>query len=445
MFGAIVGDIVGSVYEFNNIKTKDFPLFGEKCDFTDDTVMTVAVANALHTYRDKKSVAAFRDECAAQMRRLGKEYPGRGYGGRFAQWLVDGSMGAYNSLGNGSAMRVSPVAWAAGSVEEAETLARASAEPTHNHPEGIKGAQAVAAAIYMGRVRKSKKEIRDYIASKYYPLDFTLDDIRDSYGFDETCPGSVPQAIEAFLESESFEDAIRNAVSIGGDSDTVAAMTGSIAEAFYGGVPAEIKAKALSYLTDELRACCDIFVTEGDTQPGIEQVMGEFLVNILHSFASAAANRGWLSGPNEVIYIRKLWETGQLFTAYWLSNAKFTAHYGDDRRGMYYNLSTISMLSGMYYALSYNIEGEDLDTDTVFRELFTGSIFDTVAGAVTFELEDVQEFINEQYKELYTFIESFGPDPDELEKMLYQGACAFFQIGCSIELHDLGEGLAKEV
>jgi ADP-ribosylglycohydrolase len=134
MFGAIVGDIVGSVYEFNNIKTKDFPLFGERCDFTDDTVMTVAVANALHTYRDKKSVAAFRDECAAQMRRLGREYPGRGYGGRFARWLADGSMGAYNSLGNGSAMRVSPVAWAAGSVEEAETLARASAEPTITTP-----------------------------------------------------------------------------------------------------------------------------------------------------------------------------------------------------------------------------------------------------------------------------------------------------------------------
>jgi ADP-ribosylglycohydrolase len=292
MFGAIVGDIVGSMYEFHNIHTKDFPLFGEKCDFTDDTVMTVAVANALHVYREQKSLAAFRDECASQMRRLGREYPGRGYGGRFAKWLADDAMGPYNSFGNGSAMRVAPVAWAAGSVEEAETLARASAEPTHNHPEGIKGAQAVAAAIYLGRIRKSKKEIRDYIESKYYKLDFTLDDIRSSYSFNETCQGSVPQAIEAFLESENFEDAVRNAVSIGGDSDTIAAMTGSIAEAFYGGVPADIKKKALSYLTDELRACCDIFVAEGGTQPPEEEVMGEFLTNILHVLRRRRGGQG---------------------------------------------------------------------------------------------------------------------------------------------------------
>jgi len=441
MFGAMVGDIVGSKYEFHNIHTKDFPLFGEKCDFTDDTVMTVAVANALHVYREQKSLAAFRDECASQMRRLGREYPGRGYGGRFAKWLADDAMGPYNSFGNGSAMRVAPVAWAAGSVEEAETLARASAEPTHNHPEGIKGAQAVAAAIYLGRICKSKKEIRDYIESKYYKLDFTLDDIRPSYSFNETCQGSVPQAIEAFLESENFEDAIRNAVSIGGDSDTIAAMAGSIAESFYGGVPADIKKKALSYLTDELRACCDIFVAEGGTQPPEEEVMGEFLTNILHAFAAAAADKEWLSGANEIIYVQKLWETGQRFVAYWLANPQFTAHYGEDRRGMYYNISTIAMLSGMYYALSYNIDSEGFDADAIFKELFTGNIFDTVAGAITIDMEDIQEFINEQYKELYTLIDSFGPDEDELEKMLYQGACAFFHIGCSIELHDLGAGL----
>jgi ADP-ribosylglycohydrolase len=442
MFGAITGDIVGSVYEFNNIRSREFPLFGSGCSFTDDTVMTVAVANALHCYRDEKSLTAFREEAASQMRKLGRKYPGRGYGSRFLSWLEDDGMGPYNSYGNGSAMRVSPVAWAAGSIEEAEMLAQASAEPTHNHPEGIKGAQAVAAAIYMGRIRKSKAEIRKYIESKYYKLDFTLDEIRPDYAFDETCQGSVPQAIEAFLESTDFESAVRNAVSIGGDSDTIAAITGSIAEAFYGEVPADIKAKAMSYLTDELRACCGIFAAECDetAQPESEAV-GEFLTNILHTFAGAAADRGWLSGAQEVIYIKELWETGQRFAAYWLSNKPFVEHYSGDSRDMYYNISTISMLAGMYYALSYNIDSEHFNADAVFKELFCGNIFDTVAGAVTFDMEDIQDFINEQYRQMYTFIGSFGPDGDTLEKLLYQGACAFFQIGCSIELHDLGAGL----
>lgn len=441
MFGAIVGDIVGSIYEFDNHRSRDFPLFGEGCDFTDDTVMTIAVANALHTYRQEKSLAAFRAETALQMRRLGREYPGRGYGGRFARWLADDSMGPYNSFGNGSAMRVSPAAWAAGSLEEAEMLARASAEPTHNHPEGIKGAQAVAAAIYMARERKSKQEIRKYIEDKYYRLDFTLDAIRPSYRFDETCQGSVPQAIEAFLESTDFEDAIRGAVSIGGDSDTIAAMTGSIAEAFYGEVPPEIKNKAMSYLPGELRSCCGIFAAECDDAADPGEVMGEFLTNVLHAFAQAAAEKGWLTGAKEVIYVKELWETGQRFAAYWLSNKQFVEHYAGDRREMYYNISTISLLSGMYYALSYHIDSEHFDADAVFRELFTGNVFDTVAGAVTFEMEDLQEYINEQYRQLYTLIESYGPDGDTLEKLLYQGACAFFQIGCSIELHDLGAGL----
>lgn len=442
MFGAIVGDIVGSMYEFNNIKTKDFPLFGDKCDFTDDTVMTVAIANALHTYREQKSLSAFRDEAASQMRTLGRRYPGRGYGGRFARWLEDDGMGAYNSYGNGSAMRVAPAAWAAGSIEEAEMLARASAEPTHNHPEGIKGAEAVAAAIYMGRIRKSKREIRDYIEEKYYKLDFTLDEIRPGYGFDETCQGSVPQAIEAFLESEDFEDAIRNAVSIGGDSDTIAAITGSIAEAFYGEVPSDIKHRAMSYLSEELRACCGIFAAEcGDDEQPEAEVMGEFLTNILHAFGQAAADRGWLSSRDEIIYVRELWETGQRFVAYWLGNSSFVEHYGGDDRDMYYNISTISLLSGLYYALSYNIDNESFDADDVFRELFSGSIFDVVAGAVSFEMDELQEFINEQYKEMYTLIRSFEPDGDTLQKLLYQGACAFFQIGCSMELHDLGAGI----
>jgi hypothetical protein len=169
--------------------------------------------------------------------------------------------------------------------------------------------------------------------------------------------------------------------------------------------------------------------------------MGEFLTNILHVFGQAAAEKKWLSSEREIIYIKELWETGQRFVAYWLSNKQFVEHYNGDVRDMYYNISTISMLSGMYYALSYNIDSENFNADAIFKELFTGNIFDTVAAAVTFDMEDIQGFINEQYKELYTLIDSFAPDGDTLEKLLYQGACAFFQIGCSIELHDLGAGL----
>lgn len=443
MFGAVTGEIIGSIYEFNNIKSKDFPLFGQGCDFTDDTVMTVAVANALHTYRQQKSLSAFRDEVAAQMRALGEKYPNRGYGGRFARWLADKTMGPYESFGNGSAMRVSPVAWAAGSVEEAEMLAKASAEPTHNHPEGIKGAQAVAAAIYLGRVRKSKAEIREYIESKYYKLDFTIDGIREGYTFNETCQGSVPQAIEAFLESADFEDAVRIAVSLGGDSDTIAAITGSIAEAFYGEVPHDIRTKAISYLSDELKACCGIFIAEGHdaAEEGENQVMGEFLNSILHVFSRAAADKNWLSGENEIIYVKELWETGQNFVNYWLSNENFVQHFAEDPRGLYFNLSTISMLSGMYFALSYNIDSEGFDANKIFSELFTGNVFDTVAAAITMDMEDIIAYINEQYKELYTLIQSYEPDAPAAAKILSQGACAFFQIGCSIELHDLGAGL----
>jgi len=443
MFGAICGDIIGSVYEFNNIKTKDFPLFSEGCDFTDDTVMTIAVAVALHEYRENHSLTSFRDQVAEQMRYLGNKYPGRGYGGRFARWLSDPSMPAYNSLGNGSAMRVSPVAWAAGSLEEAEMLAEASAEPTHNHPEGIKGAKAVAAAIYMGRIRRSKKEIREYIEENYYPLDFTLDEIRDSYQFDETCPGSVPQAIVAFLESEDYEDAVRNAVSIGGDSDTIAAIAGSIAEAFYEEVPAEIKKQALSYLDDELKGYCSLFLSECEqvVDRSVEDTMRDYLISTLHSLAAAAAERGWLKNENEIQYIQTLWETGQRFVAYWVSNPNFVEHYGDNIRSMYYNISTVSLLAGMYYALSYHIDSETFDADAIFRELFTGDIFDTVAGVVTFDLSELQEYVNEQYRDIYLAIADFDPDQDTLEKMLYQEACAFFHIGCSIELHDLGAGL----
>jgi len=245
MLGAIIGDIVGSIYEWRNIKMKEFPLFGEKCVFTDDTVMTIAVAEGLMN-------GGRPNDFINAMKRLGRMYPNAGYGGHFRSWLLKDDSDPYNSWGNGSAMRVSPVSWMFDTLEATEYTAEISASVTHNHPEGIKGAQATAAAIFLARNGKLKEEIKTYIESKYgYDLNKTLDEIRPSYKFDESCQGTVPEAITAFLESDGFEDAIRNAISLGGDSDTLAAITGSIAEAAYG-VPDEIKTKALSLLDSPL-------------------------------------------------------------------------------------------------------------------------------------------------------------------------------------------------
>ena len=232
MLGAIIGDIVGSKYEFDNIKTKEFSFVSRGCTFTDDTVMTVAVARAL--IRMHRDGYFFKAALVEEMKFLGNKYRNAGYGGRFSLWLMIGDDAEpYNSYGNGSAMRVSPCGFYANSLSEALKLAKESAEVTHNHSEGIKGAQAVAAAIFLAKTKKSKQEIREYIEENFYPLTKTLDGIRPTYEFDVTCQGSVPEAITAFLESENFEDAIRNAVSIGGDSDTIAAIAGSIAFAFY--------------------------------------------------------------------------------------------------------------------------------------------------------------------------------------------------------------------
>lgn len=232
MYGAIIGDIVGSKYEFNNIKTKDFPFISNGCGFTDDTIMTVAVAKALLWTRQEEG--DFRKLLIEEMKRLGREYPfpQGGYGRRFSQWLAYGGA-PYNSYGNGAAMRVSPCGLMAVTLEEALALAKAAAEVTHNHPEGIKGAQAIAAAVFMAKTQESKQSIRAYISEHFYPLDRTLDEIRPDYGFHESCQQSVPEAIIAFLESTDFEDAIRNAVSLGGDSDTIGAMTGAIAWSYY--------------------------------------------------------------------------------------------------------------------------------------------------------------------------------------------------------------------
>ena len=254
MYGAIIGDIVGSVYEWNSIKTKDFPLFSHKSTFTDDSVMTVAIAKAI--LRSRREGISFRETAVEEMQTFGRRYPNRGYGGRFHSWLNSRHPKPYGSYGNGSAMRVSPCGLIARSLDEAVSLATESAEATHNHPEGIKGAVSVAAAVYLAKTGADKAGIREYVQKEYYPLDKTLDEIRPGYHFDVTCQGSVPEALTAFLESDSYEDAIRGAVSLGGDSDTQAAIAGSVAWAHYGknGLTPEMKAlreRAESLLPDE--------------------------------------------------------------------------------------------------------------------------------------------------------------------------------------------------
>ena len=273
MLGAIVGDIVGSVYEWHNIKTKEFPLFRDDCFFTDDTVMTCAVAEAVMN-------GGTKDDFIDAMKKYGRMYPNADYGGHFGAWLLSDDRKPYNSFGNGSAMRISPCAWVMNCGFCARTglwptqgraMAKLSAEVTHNHPEGVKGAMATADAIFMCRFYfggyckdystpidddpdECKRRIKSHIERTYgYNLSSkTLDEIRPAYSFNETCQETVPQAILAFLESTDFEDAIRNAISLGGDSDTLAAITGSIAEAAYG-IPDSIKEKAYSYLDEPLR------------------------------------------------------------------------------------------------------------------------------------------------------------------------------------------------
>lgn len=260
MMGAIIGDIVGSVYEWHNIKIKEFPLFRDDCFFTDDTVMTIAVAEALMNGGE-------RDDFIDTMKKYGRMYPNAGYGGQFGAWLFFDSREPYHSWGNGSAMRVSPVGfWVEPSWDLTatacgiNTYATRSAEVTHDHPEGIKGACAVADAIMLmryrrkdGQIAEGKERLREMMETKYgYDLSRTLDEIRPGYSFNESCQGTVPQAITAFLESTDFEDAIRNAISLGGDSDTLAAITGSIAEAAYG-IPQWICDKAWEYLDEPLR------------------------------------------------------------------------------------------------------------------------------------------------------------------------------------------------
>ena len=250
MIGAIAGDIIGSVYEQHHIKTKDFPLFDPHCNFTDDTVLTVAIADAI------LSGKPYVDS----VRRLGRRYPHAGYGGSFIHWLHTPDAGPYNSWGNGSAMRVSPVGFAFTTEEEVLAQAKATAEITHNHPEGIKGAQATALAVFLARTGRDKETIRSRIIDQFaYDLDRTVEDIRPTYRFDISCQGTVPAALVAFLDSESYEDAVRNAISLGGDSDTLACITGGIAEAFYGDIPDVFLTKVKELLTPDLWAVTEAF------------------------------------------------------------------------------------------------------------------------------------------------------------------------------------------
>jgi len=250
MIGAIAGDIIGSVYETHSIKTEEFPLFSPGCRFTDDTVMTVATADAILT--GKGYAEAYRE--------WGRLYPHAGYGGMFRQWLRSDDMGPYNSFGNGSAMRVSPVGFAFDTLDKVLEEAKKSAEVTHNHPEGIKGAQATATAIYLARTGKSKDEIKEYIESNFnYDLGATLAEIRPHYRFDPTCQGSVPQAVIAFLESISYEDAVRKAISLGGDTDTQGCITGGIAQAYYKTIHDHIIKKARALLDGRLLKVVDLF------------------------------------------------------------------------------------------------------------------------------------------------------------------------------------------
>ena len=264
MYGAILGDIIGSPYEFDRgKKTKDFPLFCRDSKFTDDSVMTIAVGEALLNTVGRTD-EEIRDAVTAGMRIWGKKYPWAGYGQRFFRWLGSRDPKPYGSYGNGSAMRVSAAGWLCDTIEDTRRIARLTAEVTHNHPEGIKGAEATASSIFMARTGRSKEEIKEYIIREFgYDLSRTCDEIRPGYYHVESCQKTVPEAITAFLEGQDFEDVIRTAVSLGGDCDTLTCISGSIAEAFYG-IPADIKEECRKRLPEDMLLVLDRFTQKTD-------------------------------------------------------------------------------------------------------------------------------------------------------------------------------------
>ncbi|WP_138207255.1 ADP-ribosylglycohydrolase family protein [Haloimpatiens lingqiaonensis] len=262
MIGAIAGDIIGSIFERKNIKTKEFQLFSKGSIFTDDTVLTIATMDSILNSKP----------FSESYKKWFRKYPNAGFGGNFYRWGFSESMEPYNSWGNGSAMRVSPIGYIGDSMGEVMAKAKESAEVTHNHVEGIKGAQAIAASIYLAKIGKDKDEIRKFVEDTFdYDLSESLYSIRKWYAFDVSCEGSVPQAIRAFLESKDYEDAIRNAVSIGGDSDTIACMTGGIAEAYYKEIPRYIISEVFKIIPEEMVTIIDKFYNSAT--PGIQKVL----------------------------------------------------------------------------------------------------------------------------------------------------------------------------
>ena len=277
MYGAILGDIIGSPFEFDRgDKTKDFKLFSRRSHFTDDSVMTLAVCEALLKVGQDATVKEIEDTVISSMQSWGRRYPRAGYGGYFRRWLTARHPEPYNSFGNGSAMRVSAVGWLYDSLEKTRTVAKATANVTHNHPEGIKGAEATASAIFMARNGSSKEEIKKYIEKEFhYDLNRTLNEIRPGYHMDETCQKTVPEAIIAFLEATDFEDAIKNAVSLGGDTDTLGAITGSIAEAYYG-IPEWLMTECRKRINKDMRVVLDDFndvLSRKDDFPNINEMI----------------------------------------------------------------------------------------------------------------------------------------------------------------------------
>lgn len=286
MYGAILGDIIGSPFEFDRgDKTKDFKLFSRRSHFTDDSVMTLAVCEALLKVGQDATVKEIEDTVISSMQSWGRRYPHEGYGGYFRRWLTARHPEPYNSFGNGSAMRVSAAGWLYDSLEKTRVVAKATANVTHNHLEGIKGAEATASAIFMARNGSSKEEIKKYIENEFhYDLNRTLDEIRPSFHMDETCQKTVPEAIIAFLEARDFEDAIRNAVSLGGDTDTLGAITGSIAEAYFG-ISETLISECRNRINKDMRDVVDAFyslVREDDspnTNQMIEKAINQYYVH----------------------------------------------------------------------------------------------------------------------------------------------------------------------
>ncbi|MBQ8646593.1 MAG: ADP-ribosylglycohydrolase family protein [Oscillospiraceae bacterium] len=296
MLGCIIGDIAGSTCEFDEFKSKEFPLFFEGSDYTDDTIMTLAVASALIKGREVPQ-RPLRELMVEEMRRLGRKYPYPmgAYGARFSGWLRRDDPAPYYSCGNGSAMRAAPCGFMAVTLPEAIALARVSAEVTHDHPEGIKGAEATAACVFLARSGYTREDIRDFVRENYYPLDKTLDEIRPGYGFRDTCQETVPQAIQAFLESESFEDAIRNGISLGGDADTLTCITGGIAEAYYvrgrGCDVPWMGPVRFAKRTDGTREDPRLALLPEGVLEQVRALLPEDLTNIADRFAEAAAGR----------------------------------------------------------------------------------------------------------------------------------------------------------